>query len=203
MPDSAFLFALVGHMKVEQLAHVVGLGIEDVVAAILGGPRNRRARPPERAVATHEAAPPSRLGGEPPLAAMLGRASYHEVHRAIDRWLLARVLDEERGNVSHAAGRLRVSRRTLRERWARVRDRPDGAGSWTDEPPDPVSAAAPPSLTELLDQRRTYAEIRDAVDLWLIGGTLTREGGNVSRTARSLGIVRKQVRERWSRVRPK
>jgi DNA-binding NtrC family response regulator len=191
-------------MKVAQLARLVGLRIEDVVAVVLGDTRGPGALHRLRPIVdtdTTRLGPPS---SEPPLAAMLGHATYHDVHRAVDRWLIARVLDEERGNISHAAHRLRVSRRTLRQRWARVRELPPRHAA-----PPPATALpggtrehAPPSLTELLDQGRTYAEIRDAVDRWLIGNTLARAEGNVTHAARHLGIVRKQVRERWARVRP-
>lgn len=194
-------------MKVEQLARFVGLGIEDVVAVILGAPRAHREQHRVRPTVVVPPSPPAATSGEPLRAAMVGHATYHDVHRVVDRWLLTRVLDEERGNVSHAAQRLRVSRRTLRERWARVRDRaaapaPAPAPAEAENEAPGATAEAPPSLGELLARGRTYAEIRDAVDRWLIGGTLAGEHGNVSRTARRLGIVRKQVRERWARVRP-
>lgn len=189
-------------MKVEQLARFVGLGIEDVVAAVLGVPRAHRDQHRERPSSSVPLAPPAAASGEPLRAAMLGHASYHDVHRTVDRWLLTRVLDEERGNVSHAAQRLRVSRRTLRERWARVRDLSVATAPAAASEASGAATDAPPALGELLARGRTYAEIRDAVDRWLIGGTLASEHGNVSRTARRLGIVRKQVRERWARVRP-
>lgn len=194
-------------MKVEQLARLVGLRIEDVVATVLGGPRlgphQHRVRP---SVDT-DTKRPTAASSEPPLAAMLGRATYHDVHRAVDRWLLTRVLEEERGNISHAAQRLRVSRRTLRQRWARVRDRPVGHAAPSATPvngsPSPSPELAPPSLAVLLARGHAYAEIRDAVDRWLIGNTLARAHGNVTHAARQLGIVRKQVRERWTRVGPR
>lgn len=193
-------------MKVEQLARLVGLRIEDVVAVVLGGTRGQKNLHRLHAIVSTDTKRSTTPSSEPPLAAMLGRATYHDVHRAVDRWVIARVLDEERGNISHAAHRLRVSRRTLRQRWARVRELPPGHAA----PPSPPALApasgtrehAPPSLGELLDRGRTYAEIRDAVDRWLIGNTLARADGNVTHAARHLGIVRKQVRERWARVRP-
>jgi DNA-binding NtrC family response regulator len=207
MPDSSPLLALVGRMKVEQLARLVGLDVEELVAVVVGTPQvGARARARPASVRTPTVAPPIASvtpTGEPPLAAMFGRASYRDLHRAVDRWVLARVLDEEGGNVSHAASRLHVSRRTLRERWARARDfQPKAPLASGDSQPTGPDGLEPPSLTEVLVKGGKYADIRNAVDLWLIGGTLAREQGNVTRTAQSLGIARKQVRERWARVRP-
>jgi DNA-binding NtrC family response regulator len=193
-------------MKVEQLARLAGLRIEDVVSAVLGARRGHGSRLHPRPLLDTNPPRPTTPTSEPLLATMLGCATYHDVHREVDRWVIARVLDEARGNISHAAQRLCVSRRTLRQRWARARALAPGHAAPTPSPAraptGDAATLAPPSLAAMLDDGHTYAEIRDAVDRWLIGNTLARADGNVTHAARNLGIVRKQVRERWARVRP-
>jgi DNA-binding NtrC family response regulator len=133
---------------------------------------------------------------------MFGHLTHHELHRVVDRWLLGRVLREEGDNVSHAAKRLGISRRTLREHRDRALDR--SVDAWmTSTPPHAASADTPPppSLTTVLEGGGTYRDVRKAVDRWLIGGTLAREQNNVTWAARSLGMSRKDLRARWARVR--
>ncbi len=133
---------------------------------------------------------------------MFGHITHHELHRVVDRWLLGRVLAEEGDNVSHAAKRLGISRRTLREHRDRSRD--PSVDPWTSGalPHEPLSdAPAPPSLSAVLEWGGSYRDVRKAVDRWLIGGTLAREQNNVTWAARSLGMSRKDLRARWARVR--
>ena len=221
MPDPSNLVSLVGHMRVQQLAQLVGLGVGDVVEIVLGVPSDQHSRPSGRNGAsrpTHSVAferTPSRLAplpsaspstsvdtSEPPLAAMFGHLTRHELHRVVDRWLLGRVLHEEADNVSHAAKRLGISRRTLREHRDRARDA--SVDPWlSGDPPHAASpdTPEPPSLSALLERGGSYRDIRKAIDRWLIGGTLVREQNNVTWAARSLGMSRKDLRARWSRVR--
>lgn len=231
MPDRSNLLALVGHMKVEQLARLVGLEVEALVAIVAGArPARREADTPSLAgrpeatsttarstgrssghsVAPRAAAPlsPSLAAGaaseapEPPLAAMFGHVTHRELHRVVDRWLLDRVLAEEGGNVSHAALRLGISRRTLREHRDRAHD--PAVDRWVNEAPLVAPSAAapePPSLDAVLTRGGSYRDLRKAVDRWLIGGTLAREHGNITRTALDLGMSRKDLRARWARVR--
>jgi len=134
---------------------------------------------------------------------MFGHLTHHELHRVVDRWLLGRVLQEESDNVSHAAKRLGISRRTLREHRDRAFD--PSVDPWTKTsalPHEPLSdAPAPPSLATVLERGGSYRDIRTLVDRWLIGGTLDREHNNVTWAARSLGMSRKDLRARWARVR--
>lgn len=206
-------------MKVEQLARFAGIEVASLVHIVLGASahpepsgRNGTSRPTTTARAT--TAPPngrasrraparaSAGSDEPPLAAMFGHLTHHELHRVVDRWLLGRVLREEDDNVSHAAKRLGISRRTLREHRDRARD--PGVDAWmSGTPPHAASADTPqpPSLTAVLEGGGSYRDVRKVVDRWLIGGTLAREQNNVTWAARSLGMSRKDLRARWARVR--
>ena len=58
-----------------------------------------------------------------------------------------------------------------------------------------------PSVLAVLANGGDYRRIRDTVDRWLLGATLAREHGNITRAARSLGMSRKDLRARWNRVR--
>lgn len=217
MPDSTNLLTLVGHMKVEQLARLVGVGVTEVVAVVLGSPPARLRAPTTPAGAsrpTTTATPRATTSGprtttapapaatEPPLAAMFGQVTHHELHRVVDRWLLGRVLGEESDNVSHAAKRLGISRRTLREHRDRSHD-PQVDAWMSGTPPHAASSDAPPppSLSAVVEAGGTYRDVRAAVDRWLLGSTLEREQGNVTWAARSLGMSRKDLRARWARVR--
>lgn len=221
MPTPSPLSTLVGHMKVEQLARLVGLGVPDLVEAVMGSSPVHHAprvaslvRP--RTSDDHASTPPVRPPGrqphartsglpaavsEPPLAAMFGNVTHRELHRVVDQWLFAQVLLEERGNVTHLARRLGVSRRTSREHRDRVLDA--SLQRWIApgaRPPAAPFAPTPPSLMEVLRSGGGYRDIRDAVDRWLIGGILAREQGNVSAAARKLKMSRKDLRLRWQRV---
>jgi len=210
-------------MKVEQLARLAGLGVEELVATIMGAsPARSRAttgstssRPEstsrtaaDRSITTGGSTdeitprePAARApGAEPPLAAMFGQVTHRELHRVVDRWLLGRVLGEEGGNVSHAAQRLGISRRTLREHRDRASDPSVDRWASASVPAAAPDVPAPPSLGPLLEQGGTYRDLRKAIDRWLIGNTLAREEGNVTRTASSLGMSRKDLRARWARV---
>lgn len=133
---------------------------------------------------------------------MFGQVTHHELHRVVDRWLLGRVLGEESDNVSHAAKRLGISRRTLREHRDRSHD-PQVDAWMSGTPPHAASSDAPPppSLSAVVEAGGTYRDVRAAVDRWLLGSTLEREQGNVTWAARSLGMSRKDLRARWARVR--
>lgn len=204
-------------MKVEQLARLVGVGVADIVAVVLGAPASRPrapARPagarrptttaPPRATSSEArtSTAPARAATEPPLAAMFGNVTHHELHRVVDRWLLGRVLGEEGDNVSHAAKRLGISRRTLREHRDRSHDpQVDAWMSGTPQHAASSDAPPPPSLSAVVEAGGTYRDVRAAVDRWLLGSTLEREQGNVTWAARSLGMSRKDLRARWARVR--
>lgn len=58
----------------------------------------------------------------PPPTRVVLRAhrTYVAIHDEVDRWLLEQVFQQEHGNVTHAAQRLDICRRALRERRARL-----------------------------------------------------------------------------------
>lgn len=136
--------------------------------------------------------------GPPPLAEMIDRATYRQIHTAVDRWYVGNVMNEERGNVSRVARRLRVSRKRVRVLWARLRSTagPEPLKRLTGKP----SAAPPPPVLEPLLPAGTYREVHDTVDRWLLGHTLDRVDGNVSQAARDLAVSRKHLRDHLARV---
>lgn len=167
-----------------------------------GASRSTTADTTDTTRATSPGAGTTPAASEPPLAAMFGRVTHHELHRVVDRWLLGRVLHEADDNVSHAAKRLGISRRTLREHRDRARD--PLVDAWmSSTPPHAASpdAPEPPALSAVVEAGGTYRDVRMAVDRWLLGGTLDREQGNVTWAARNLGMSRKDLRARWARVR--
>lgn len=132
---------------------------------------------------------------------MLDRATYKQIHNAIDRWYVVNVMNEEGGNVSRVARRLRVSRKRVRVLWARLRS---GAGKddlkkILKAPGKPTNAPLPPDIVPLLP-KGTYREVHDTVDRWLLGHTLGRVDGNVSQAARDLAVSRKHLRDHLARV---
>jgi len=132
---------------------------------------------------------------------MLDRATYKQIHSAIDRWYVVNVMNEEGGNVSRVARRLRVSRKRVRVLWARLRS---GAGrddlkKILKAPGKPSNAPPPPDIVPLLP-KGTYREVHDTVDRWLLGHTLGRVDGNVSQAARDLAVSRKHLRDHLARV---
>lgn len=224
MTDRSNLLALVGRMKVERLARLVGLRVDELVATVMDarpgpGPSGTtpaiKPAPAKVHRAPTDAGPPAPTAtaepvaevvatpsSEPPLAAMFGQLTHRELHRVVDRWLLGRVLAEEDGNVSHAAQRLGISRRTLREHRDRAQD--PSVDRWATRAQSMASVAdvpEPPSLSPLLTSGGSYRDLRTAIDRWLIGGILAREQNNVTRAARCLGMSRKDLRARWARVR--
>lgn len=68
----------------------------------------------ERLGRVHGSTPP------PSRDELRGLQTHAAVHDAVDRWLLSEVFAQEGGNVTATARRLVISRRNLRERWARV-----------------------------------------------------------------------------------
>lgn len=214
MSESTALVTLVGRMKVTDLARMVGLDVEALVQAIVAAPEGSRSSAPKPAPAKAPAAAPARAtaaprravsvgtlapAGDPPkLADMLDRATYKQIHNAVDRWYLGHVIEEVDGNVSRAARRLRVSRKRVRVLWARLREgrlesTPIAAG------PAPRNAPPPPNLAPLLP-RGTYREVHDTVDAWLLRHTLGQVDGNVSQAARQLAVSRKHLRDHLARV---
>jgi DNA-binding NtrC family response regulator len=137
----------------------------------------------------------------PDLADMIGRASYRQIHTAVDRWYVNSVANEERHNVSRVARRLRVSRKRVRGLWARLRSTrgQEDLHKSKRRLGQPSSAPPPPSLAPLLPHG-TYREVHDAVDRWLLGHTLTSVGGNLSQAARELAVSRKHLRDHLARV---
>ncbi|WP_407674612.1 helix-turn-helix domain-containing protein [Paraliomyxa miuraensis] len=126
---------------------------------------------------------------------MLGRATRGEIMVVVDRWVLGRVLEACEWNITHAANRLETNRRSIRERWAAVRGPRVGervAKLASADPPR--SEPAGPSLAEMLDRGATLRQIHRAVDRWLVDRTLTAEEGNVSSSARSVGVSRRFLR---------
>jgi hypothetical protein len=207
--------SFVGHMKVQAFAELAGLGVEELVAVVLRGRQGRASaaagrspaaarrlpsRPEPKATLGTRSTLRSTASNEPPLAAMLGRVSYRQIRSVVDRWLLGQLFDEHDGNVSEVGRRLHISRRNVRERWARVRaarfdERSTRSGRSIPAPP-------PPSLTKVFEREGTYAAVRKALERWMIGAVLAHAEGNVSQAARSLGLARTQFRKRWARVRP-
>lgn len=134
---------------------------------------------------------------------MIDRATYRQIHSAIDRWYVVNVMNEEGGNVSRVARRLRVSRKRVRVLWARLRS---GAGKddlkKIRSSGKPSNAPPPPDIVPLLP-KGTYREVHDTVDRWLLGHTLGRVDGNVSQAARDLAVSRKHLRDHLARVKIK
>ncbi len=128
---------------------------------------------------------------------MIDRATYRQIHTAVDRWYVGNVMNEERGNVSRVARRLRVSRKRVRVLWARLRST---AGAETFKRTGKPSGAPPPPALEPLLAKGTYREVHDTVDRWLLGHTLERVDGNVSQAARDLAVSRKHLRDHLARV---
>ncbi|MCX4239224.1 helix-turn-helix domain-containing protein [Paraliomyxa miuraensis] len=201
MHSSSSSLRLIGRMKVEQFAALAGLGIEELVEVVLGSTPARAPKPirgsSPRPAGALAAAPPS--PADPQLAALFGRVTYNELHRALDRWMIDRVLEEHRGNVSRAAARLGITRRTVRRHRA-LADRLDQSQTVT---PSTIASAipTPPAVVAILAHGGDRRRIRDAVDRWLLGATLACAQGNINRAARSLGMTRKSLRVRWNHVR--
>ena len=135
----------------------------------------------------------------PELTEVAARGTYRQAHRAVDRWLLGHVFDQEAHNVSRAARRLEISRRRFRELFARTtEDEPLRA---EDELPFGMAAPASPApKLEPLLAKGTYRQIHDALDRWLLAEVLAWMGGNLSHAARHLDVSRKHLREHLTRV---
>lgn len=201
--EPSSLPSFVGRMKVQAFAELAGLGVEELVAVVLRGRQDRASAAAGRGPAATRR-PPSQLrstgSNEPPLAAMLGRVSYRQIRNVVDRWLLGRLFDEHDGNVSEVARRLHISRRNVRERWARVRAASfDERSTRSDRS---LPAPPPPSLAKAFERGGTYAAMRAVLERWMIGAALAHAEGNVSHASRSLGLPRTQFRKLWARVRP-
>jgi DNA-binding NtrC family response regulator len=131
---------------------------------------------------------------------MIDRTTYRQIHTAVDRWYVVHVMNQEGGNVSRVARRLRVSRKRVRVMWARLR-----ANAGKDDlrkllkGGKPADAPPAPDLAPLLP-KGTYREVHDTVDRWLLGHTLSRVDGNVSQAARDLAVSRKHLRDHLARV---
>lgn len=196
MSEPSSLLTLVGRMKVRALAQRMGTSVEDLVAAVLQAPRSQARADTTPPVAVMRPPSPSAVA-EPPLAAMLGRATYRQIRVAVDHWVLTRAF-EEIGSVQGVARRLGLSRKTVRQRWARVRP-PDDA-EWSATRGHPLAAPPPPSLTEIYDRGGKYAAIREAWERWMLGAALVHANDNVSQAARTLEMPRTAFRKRWIRV---
>lgn len=198
MSEPSSLLTLVARMKVGALAQLAGTSVEDLVAAVIQAPwpHARPAASPPIAVPRR---PSPEAVNEPPLAAMLGRATYKQIRNAVDRWALGRAF-EETGTMTGVAQRLRIGRHTVPRRLARVHraDRQD----WSAKPRHPIPAPPPPSLTELYERGGRYAAIREAFERWLLGAVLAHTNGNVLKAARTLEMPRTQFRKRWARAAP-
>lgn len=133
---------------------------------------------------------------------MIDRATYRQIHTAVDRWYVVHVMNEEGGNVSRVARRLRVSRKRVRVMWARLRSTAgkDDLRKILSKGSSKASSAPPaPDLAPLL-AKGTYREVHDTLDRWLLGHTLSRVDGNVSQAARDLAVSRKHLRDHLARV---
>jgi hypothetical protein len=163
------------------------------------------ARKPAKAAAprspTISAAPLVAPDDPPPLADMIDRATYRQIHNGVDRWYVINVMNEEGGNVSRVARRLRVSRKRVRVLWARLRANAgkDDLKKILKSGGKPSNAPPPPDIVPLLG-KGTYREVHDTVDRWLLGHTLGRVDGNVSQAARDLAVSRKHLRDHLARV---
>lgn len=233
MSQSAALATLVGGMKVEALARLAGLGVEELVALLFDPSAPAPARAPILAQAPASArapvgtrradgprtpvgarkvplaarspvvsgAPIVAPDGPPPIDDMIDRATYRQIHTAVDRWYVVNVMNEEGGNVSRVARRLKVSRKRVRVMWARLRSTAgkDDLRKILAKPAKPTGAPPAPQLAPLLP-KGTYREVHDTVDKWLLGHTLSRVDGNVSQAARDLAVSRKHLRDHLARV---
>lgn len=220
MTDSHALLTLVGHMKVATLARLVGVRVEELVAAVLahrpvasGSARPRPDAPTSEAPAERRPVAPRPCPPDPDpeaseqaplvvpfpaLETLVGCASYRHIHLAVDRWLLGNLWEQERHNVSRAAARLEISRRRFRELLARTQaERADELVTPLEgRPSDPVD---PPDLAPLL-ATGTYRAIHGEADRWLLGHVLAWTGNNLTHAARHLDVSRKHLREHLARV---
>lgn len=206
---------LVGRMKVGELARMTGLDLEELVAAVLAHrPVVRKSHPPRipgdhgakgdaapvvvaRAVArAHERSPEA--VSFPELGGMVGRATYRQIHLAVDRWLLGNVWEQEGHNVSRAAGRLEISRRRYRDLFARTKD--DDGGTPVAVLEGRPSESVPPPVLEPLLAAGTYRVIHDEADRWMLGHVVEWTQGNLTHAARHLDVSRKHLREHLARV---
>ena len=198
MSEPFSLLTLVGRMKVHAFAQLVGMSVEELAAAVIQAPRHHARADTTPTVAVIRPRPPMAVA-EPPLAAMLGRATYRQIRAAVDHWVFTRAF-EESGTVVGVARRLRMSRLTVRRRWVRVRglDHED----WSATRGHPIPAPPPPSLSAIFERGGKYAAIREAVERWMLGAALVHTGGNFSQAARTLEMPRTLLHKRWGRVAP-
>ena len=189
------LLELVGQMSVGDFAKLTGITVEELAeivngaSEVLGHAEEVRTkagvsdRDPERPI-------------ELILAGLVGSATLREVETVVDRWLLGLVMQEHGGNVTHAAARLGISRRRLRERWAATRSARGLhlAGQQGTAAPPSVPFPVPP-LSTLVARGAVYADVHEATARWLVACVLEQEGHNVTKTGKLLGISRRLVRE--------
>ncbi|MCX4239747.1 helix-turn-helix domain-containing protein [Paraliomyxa miuraensis] len=212
--DLRKMVRLVEGMKVWELAQFAGTTVEAVVSRVviaaklpgfpgLHGHRNfapRRKGPEVKAAATvevSEACEPEvevAREPEPELGRFLGRVTRRELKVIVDRWVLGRVLIACEWNITHAANRLEISRRRLRQRWAAVRSPAVGALIAKVARSKEVDVPVGPSLAELVERRVTHREIERVVDRWVVEQMLADEWGNVTRSAKRLRVSRRLVR---------
>lgn len=202
------LIGVLARIKVWELARLGEISVEQLIARVIrasglpsipklgslarhGQEKRPRAR---KVVAPAEGwTPPT----EPPaLEGLPGRITLVELDALVDYWALSVTLEAHAWNVSHAAARLGMSRRDLRNHWLEVRNLPPEAVAATHSggsrslPPLP----APPSLAEMLADGVKLADIRSAARRWLVKCTVELEGGNRTYAAESLGTSRRAVR---------
>ena len=203
------LHEFVGAMRVQQLAELAGITVEQLVALV----GTDGAQPPlnGRAKATHalstkvtESRNLHRNGGRTrprapssPTREDAATPTLREVHEALDRWLLGTVLEQTDGNITHAAESLGVTRKRVRTRWAEVHALEVQELS---RRLAQFGGSAPPPTPERLHALGTYNAVHEAIDHWVLGQVLDQEAGNITLTARRLDISRRRLRERWSYV---
>lgn len=225
MAGSSVQLTLVGRMKVVDLAQVLGMSIEQMVALIVpsgervsGGTAARGRLGSHRQLAvTHRAGPHGHLSGSGRMpvtrrtgsrrngsaAAVASRGSavagvtHRQVHEAVDRWLLAAALERNLGNITHTATELGLSRKRMRERWAEVRLLDPRAMARMFKA---IKAPVPAPSVEQLRARKTHAAVHDEVDRWLLEQVFQQESRNLTHAALRLHVSRRYFRERRAKL---
>ena len=218
------LATMVERMTVGDLAHHVGMSVEDLVELVLEpdrSPTPRRARSSRKSRAAKDTKPRRRLG----------RATEATTHRqaktAKPSASKAKARDRARPGVGRGprspAEPTRQQIHHAIDRWL-IGEALDGTGGNITHTADQLgttririrrrwaavrklpgsrlkqlmakvrSSTSPPSVSKLR-ALGTLQAVRDAIDRWLVANALEQEGGNVTLAAERLGTSRRVVRE--------
>lgn len=202
------LIGALARIKVWELAKLGELSVERLIAKVVRASKLpsipvpglvARHRQKERSTVRKVVAPSA--GWMPPpkppaLGALPGRITLVELDALVDYWALSVTLHTYAWNVSQAAARLGIARRSLRHHWRKVRKLSPEAvaathrGGSTSLPPLP----APPSLAKMLADGVKLPDIRSSARRWLVTCTVELKSGNRTHAAETLGTSRRSIR---------